>query len=146
MKLTLTPAQAGYIAGVLDAKGHLSIIRVSPWRADGSPGYQVRWVLRMRDRRVLKAIAALVPGAVVVAVHHQARRQRPDFKLRVPRPTFLSLLETVAPYLHRQRSTVRLMLRLAALRRRLGPLAGPEWTRAAAAIYRQFRALERSKS
>jgi hypothetical protein len=144
--ITLTSTQKGYVAGVLDAKGHLSIVRVDRGPSPAVPSYMIRFVLHMRDPSVPKAIAGLVPWTAVVAVKHRDRRSRPDFKLQVGLPTLLTLLETLVPVLHRQRPTVQLILRLAALRRRLLPSHRTQWAREAAAIYKQFCALQRSTS
>lgn len=141
--LTLCPEQTGYIAGVLDAHGHLSIVKTLSARPGVRPGYAVRTVLRMRDPTVLEAIAAMIPGGRVVAVRHRSGHRGQDYKLRIPPGVLLDVLRAICPLLRRQRRTVELILRLTELRRLLVPAMRETWTQEASAIFAEYQFFNR---
>jgi hypothetical protein len=101
--MKLTEAQKGYIAGIVDGEGSITLLRCPPDRAHGRPHVMGFLGITNSSREMLELLQSWIGGNIYPKKRY--RNERPCWLLRIASHRELAmLLPTLEPYLVVKRS------------------------------------------
>lgn len=106
----LTPEEASYLAGFIDADGCIGLYKKSPDKENWSTGYQAYLGLTNRDQKVLKWAQERIGGAINEKKRYQVHHS-PAYSLQLRGlVSVLEALKQIEPYLITKREQANLVI------------------------------------